>query len=137
MMDLQSIGNFWARVERHSDDECWIWHGKKDSDGFGLTRVKGAETRFAHRISWILTKGAGVLHKNRELTQTCGNNGCVNPKHMALGELGPPRHRGPKRVILTVDITKEQSAELARQSVARGRSKAAIVRAALEAELQL
>lgn len=62
--------------------ENWQWIGGKNKDGYGQMKVDGMQVG-AHVISYELFNGeipAGsfVLH-------SCDDPGCVNPKHLHLG----------------------------------------------------
>lgn len=67
------------------DNQCWIWQGFKDRDGYGRMRLNGKE-RFTHRISyeaWVapLVDGLVIMH-------TCDKPACCNPEHLKQGTQG-------------------------------------------------
>lgn len=73
---------FWAKVEKVAEDECWLWTGARDRDGFGLFRDEHGRLRPVHRFSYewhveSLDPGQFVLH-------SCPNLHCVNPEHLFI-----------------------------------------------------
>ena len=72
---------FWSMVQQ--SDACWIFQGRKNSDGYGKISFGGRKNDSAHRVAWKLKNGdipSGlcVLHK-------CDNPPCCNPDHLFLG----------------------------------------------------
>lgn len=67
------------------DNQCWIWQGFKDRDGYGRMRLDGKE-RFTHRIAyeaWVapLEPGKVIMHM-------CDKPACCNPEHLKQGTQG-------------------------------------------------
>ena len=74
---------FWYFVQKAGPDECWLWTGNSDKDGYGSIRTPETQLR-AHRVSFqihnpdVCIDGLLVRHK-------CNNPPCVNPAHLLPG----------------------------------------------------
>ena len=77
-----------SRCDCDGDDGCWIW---KEAHVNGQPRMSyQGKPSLAHRVMWELVKGKPPQH---ELYATCGNKGCMNPKH----RVDIPKAEVPKR----------------------------------------
>lgn len=90
MSKKQTPENFWSKVRKGVNDECWEWQGCTNSTGYGTVGWHGRNYT-AHRIAAFLsnlvkspsrpahsTDKGHVLHK-------CDNRRCCNPSHFMIG----------------------------------------------------
>ena len=81
-MHPKQIERFWNKVNKHTNNDCWLWTGANNGNGYGLVSL--FHTMYlAHRISWelsngLIPEGGLVLHK-------CNVRLCVNPSHLYIG----------------------------------------------------
>lgn len=76
-------------------EDCWLWRGATNSDGYGLLRI-GSEVRYAHRLFYMLNNGefpegktTGHQCHNRAVANGQCSGGpqdphrrCVRPSHL-------------------------------------------------------
>lgn len=98
---------FWSKVNRLSDDECWLWMASVDTRGYGQISCDGVAKR-AHRIAWELAHGPileGVGHHGTVVMHKCDNRLCCNPAHLQLGNheanMADMREKGRRKQINT------------------------------------
>lgn len=66
---------FWTRVDRRDADQCWLWLGKRQIDGYG--RYCGY---VAHRVAYTISRGP--IANGLTIDHVCGRRECVNPTHL-------------------------------------------------------
>lgn len=82
-LQLSYEERFWLNVRK--GDGCWLWHGSKDKDGYGVFKGEhdGIVYTKAHRYSFVIHKGPIVT--GLSVCHTCDVPACVNPAHLVVG----------------------------------------------------
>lgn len=70
---------FWAKVNYHSPDDCWLWRGSITTSGYGHFRL-GTRHVMAHRVAYEYIMGS--IPFGLTLDHLCRNRACVNPSHL-------------------------------------------------------
>lgn len=71
---------FWSKVDRRGDDECWEFLKNGDERFVYGTFLNNGTTYIAHRFSYELEHGA--IPEGLEIDHLCRNKACVNPNHL-------------------------------------------------------
>lgn len=73
---------FWAKVDRRSDDECWLWQASVSSCGYGQFNI-GGKVFISSRVAWALVKATEP--GEQQVCHHCDTPACCNPAHLFLG----------------------------------------------------
>lgn len=82
------VANFWPKVDRRGDGECWPWLGYVDRDGYGHFMIPkpggGQNDEPAHRFAYEMLVGPipDGLHLDHVKERGCTLRSCVNPAHL-------------------------------------------------------
>ena len=68
---------YWKKVDK--SDECWLWTGSLDGNGYGTFFLDG-RVRRAHRVSYAWK--VGPIPDGMEVDHVCRIRNCVKPAHL-------------------------------------------------------
>lgn len=74
--------DFWSFVDTRSNN-CWLWLGPKDSNGYGSYKREDGKTVGAHRYSYEAV--FGPIPTGNYACHACDRPSCVRPDHIFPG----------------------------------------------------
>jgi hypothetical protein len=80
-------------------NQCWVWKGYLDQNGYGQVRPPRGQSMPAHRFVWAWVNQASLPPRSSglEIHHSCHNRSCVNPGHLSLITLADNRARKAPR----------------------------------------
>jgi hypothetical protein len=87
----------WRRVQKGGPDDCWLWLGATNGNGYGVIGVGSRAVgdlkhAYVHRIAWELERGQ--IPEGLEIDHLCRTRMCVNIRHLALVTHAENNRRG-------------------------------------------
>lgn len=87
MTDIDA--KFWKHVNLGKPDECWLWAGGTDRNGYGMCCIPRT-TRTGKRQKWTGAHRVSYAHhfngaEPLVVRHSCKNKSCVNPAHLRPG----------------------------------------------------
>jgi len=70
---------FLAAFTEGPENDCWIWEGSRDYQGYGVIKIEGKMLK-AHRLSYEYYNGHPPT--NECICHACDTPACVNPGHL-------------------------------------------------------
>jgi hypothetical protein len=95
----------WRRVQLGGPDDCWLWLGAHNGNGYGVIQRAGraSSQTYVHRVAWELERGP--IPGGLEVDHLCRTRGCVNVRHLALVTHAENNRRGMTRSALNARKT--------------------------------
>lgn len=81
-IEQRDIDRFWSKVNIKGNEECWLWTGARDKDGYGKFAFHSGSIP-ANRAALYFEKGGE--YEGMLCMHSCDNPPCCNPSHLKWG----------------------------------------------------
>lgn len=81
LADAVTVSRFWRLVDRKADDDCWLFQGYLDRNGYGVFVDGTGRKRPAHELALSYTTGEMKL-PGLDTCHSCDRPTCCNPNHL-------------------------------------------------------
>jgi len=96
---------FWEKTKKSDSNDCILWIGAKDGEGYGRFRL-GKKLVSAHRFIYFHINPLASTSDN--ILHTCDNPSCVNINHLYAGGQKENLQEALKKERLNTKLSKEQ-----------------------------
>lgn len=80
---INLVDKFWEKLDKRADNECWLWTGSFDKDGYGqIWDGFNKKMKRAHKVSAEIHHG---IANGRIVIHSCDIPSCCNPAHLSYG----------------------------------------------------
>ena len=83
LRDAVDVTRFWSLVDQGKEEECWLWRGCRDRDGYGIFHWHGRRIG-SHALAVSFTTGES-REGGLDTLHSCDNPPCCNPSHLRFG----------------------------------------------------
>jgi hypothetical protein len=77
----KQIRNFFAKIAKGNEDECWPWLGSTRG-GYGRLTLN---TKSYNATEILLFLEGEIRQSSQQALHSCDNRGCCNPNHVSYG----------------------------------------------------
>lgn len=93
-------------------NDCWLWRGSIDKDGYGVITDDFRKQARAHRVAYEQLHGPIGIGK--QLLHACDTPNCVNPNHLSVGSADDNNKDKARKLRASSKLTADEVREIRR-----------------------